>query len=432
MDRSLAIFLFLLVGVSAIPVRAQQSVDTACEAGASVDACWDRMVEQTLAANAAGEREDAVAYADAAYAVAQANFAEDDERIAVSLANMGLVRDGEQAVAYYRAAIELMERVSSDTTLAIAHRNLAIALFDMARLAEAEGAFAASAGHSLAAEDYPHAVRAMIDVATVCRVDGRHAEAEKALDRALELAEAHLGERSQAYASVLWNYGRNYNAQARYEEAKIYLDRALALATDIEGPDSPMVAQIRQSLLTVLNALGDKRAAEQLAEIARLRAALPIDRPQALQTQFDVAARRFLDGDATAIEDIIAIAGEFASLPRSPPAIELSIARYTAIFLHLAGRHEEETTYRNKALIAARQLPRSNPDRMSIQAEIALGHFDEGNYAASVGLLRVATAELLDRFASEPSSPALDRERRRKGSYFEYFVRSAWFAASSP
>lgn len=123
--------------------------------------------------------------------------------------------------------------------------NLALALEQMGRLAEAEAAFAA------AANALPHNVRILVGWAIVALKRGEGIEAVARLDKARE----HLGGKTPG---ALWYWARTLAAVTAGQEAP-------ALAYAQEGAAAyPRSAALRNNLAVLLERAGQAEAAEQL------------------------------------------------------------------------------------------------------------------------------------------------------------------------
>ena len=97
---------------------------------------------------------------------------------------------------------------------------------------------------------------------------GRYAEAEPLLERALAIREQGLGLDHPDPATILNNLAMAYQGQGRYAEAEPLLKRALAIQEQALGPDDPEVGTILNNLAIVYASEGRYAEAEQLYQRA--------------------------------------------------------------------------------------------------------------------------------------------------------------------
>ena len=97
---------------------------------------------------------------------------------------------------------------------------------------------------------------------------GHYAEAVKQTKAALSAAEA-FGPNDPRLAGTLHNLGGLYRAQGRYAEAEPLLKRALAIVEKALGPDHPNVAKSLENYAAVLRKTGRTTEAVKLEARAK-------------------------------------------------------------------------------------------------------------------------------------------------------------------
>ena len=102
------------------------------------------------------------------------------------------------------------------------------------------------------------------DLAVVYQFQGKYAESEPLLRRALAIHEKAGGSEHPLVASTLHNLGMLYRAQRRYAEAKPVLQRALGIRGTVLGSEHPSVAETLSGLAWTHREEGNLVAAESL------------------------------------------------------------------------------------------------------------------------------------------------------------------------
>ena len=98
---------------------------------------------------------------------------------------------------------------------------------------------------------------------------GKFDEAQKALERALEIRRQILGVRHPDVAVSLNNLAELYRVQGRVNDAQPLFEHALAIREETLGKDHPDVAQSLNNLALIYEQLGKTKLAETLYQRAR-------------------------------------------------------------------------------------------------------------------------------------------------------------------
>jgi len=203
------------------------------------------------------------------------------------------------------------------------------------------------------------------------------------------IAEAELGPTGQdteAHASLLNNLGNIHAGKADYPVARDHLERAIAIATALHGPDHLLVAKYRGNLVPVLTQLGGSEDAITMGtEVLRIyREQLGPDHPYVGIAHNNLCSSVFASGDAdTAVDCFAEVLGEHErALGKEHPQVALTLNNLGAM-LHVQGRDEEAYGY----LVRARKgfdvaLPADHPHVAGLEVNLgacalALGRHDE-------------------------------------------------------
>ncbi len=142
------------------------------------------------------------------------NFGPDDQRLATSLNNLGLLYQTQgkyaQAEPLYKRSLAIWEK-----GLGSEHPQVAIGLNNLAALYQAQG---------------------------------RYAQAEPFFQRSLAILEKVLGPAHPHVAQGLNNLAALYVDQGKYAQAEPFFQRSLAIREKVLGPEHPHVAQSLNNL----------------------------------------------------------------------------------------------------------------------------------------------------------------------------------------
>ena len=200
---------------------------------------------------------------------------------------------------------------------------------------------------------------------------GKYAEAEKQLLTALKEAE-EFGEQDRRVAQSLGGLGVVYRAQGRYAEAEPLLWKALAIAKKTFPPEHPEVAGSLDNLAALYNAQGKYAEAEPL-----LRRVLAIDEKEAEKFGEDLRLAMSLNAlgivyhaqgkDAEAeplLRRALAVA-EKERVPENPQVVEVvagSLDNLAALYSAQGKYGESEALYRRTLVILEKALGLEYPN----------------------------------------------------------------------
>ena len=114
--------------------------------------------------------------------------------------------------------------------------------------------------------DHPDVAAALNNLAWLCELQGKYAEAELLYQRTLAIREKVLGPDRPEVAESLNNLALLYKEQGRYAEAERLYQRALSIDDKALGPDHPDVAAVLISLALLYVDQGRYAEAESLYE----------------------------------------------------------------------------------------------------------------------------------------------------------------------
>ena len=97
-----------------------------------------------------------------------------------------------------------------------------------------------------------------------CLAQGRHAQAEPLLKRALAIQEKDFGSNHPVTALNLSPLANLYASQGHYAQAESFYKRALATQESALGPNHPKVATILENMARLYRKTGREEAAERL------------------------------------------------------------------------------------------------------------------------------------------------------------------------
>ena len=154
------------------------------------------------------------------------------------------------------------------------HMAAGVAAYQQGRHTEAEKRLEAALE---VAEEFgegdPRLTTSLNNLAVVYRAQGKYAEAEPLHKRALAIREKALGHQHPAVAVSLNNLGLLYYVDGRYAEAEPLYERALAILEKALGAEHPHVAQSLENYAALLRKTGrDAEAARMEARAEAIRA----------------------------------------------------------------------------------------------------------------------------------------------------------------
>ncbi len=206
---------------------------------------------------------------------------------------------------------------------------------------------------------------------------------EQLIDAQRQLEEV-LGPEHPDVIDALANVGNALARFDRYDEARVVLERALALREAMFGPDALENAR----LLSVLGDL-DRIQGDHVTALERMRAAralreraLPPDHPERAEETFDMVDLMLETGDLEGAASLLEReADRFASAFAPDHYISLELARTRGVIAHERGRDEEAAALLGRAVRGAIASGRDGEQTLqwmaeAAEAEAALGRFD--------------------------------------------------------
>ncbi len=112
----------------------------------------------------------------------------------------------------------------------------------------------------------PRLSKTLNNLAHVYRLQGKNAEAEPLLKRALSIREKVLGPEHARVATTLSNLASLYQAQGKHAEAEPIFKRVLTIRVKVLGPKHPKVALSLDNLALFYHAQGKYTKAEPLCK----------------------------------------------------------------------------------------------------------------------------------------------------------------------
>ena len=202
--------------------------------------------------------------------------------------------------------------------------------------------------------DNPQVSIILNDLALLYQHQGRYADAEPLLQRALAIDEKAFGPNHREVAASLHNLAELYRTQGRYADAEPLYTRALAIDEKVLGPDHPDVATVLNNLASLYIDQARYADAEPL-----VKQALAISEKAFGPDHYDVAAT------------LISLAGLY----------------------HKQGRYAEAEPLYKRALAIGEKAPGpDHPDVASALSNLALLYDDQGRYAEAEPLYKRALA----------------------------------------
>jgi len=185
-----------------------------------------------------GEFDKATQLFEASLETTRKIFGESHIRVAVVLHNYGfhlMNRNPEQAEAYLREAVQVLEDRGNDAAVARALDVLAAAQLDLEDYPQAEASFMRSLElrRGSLPDDHPDIAQSLNNLGSLYMRSHRYDQAVTMLEQALERYRRIHGEHSPQVVIVTYNLGSTLSDAGRLREAETYLRSAVDLATGI-------------------------------------------------------------------------------------------------------------------------------------------------------------------------------------------------------
>jgi tetratricopeptide (TPR) repeat protein len=275
----------------------------------------------------------------------------------------------------------------------IRHSGYAVALIHLGVVYKQQGKYAEAEGllrRALAITEtalgasHPETAKAMVHLALALDYQGKYAEAVDLLKRASSIQEHALGPRHPDLSYTVSNLGIEYWRMGRYSEAEPLLKRDLAMTEKARGADSPAVASSLINLAVLYDQLG--RFAETEAFYKRAltiyeNAAGP-DHPAVLRILHDLANLYRTLGrysDAKMLLKRVLSARE-KKLGADHPDVARTLSNLALVSLFEQHYSEAEQLYERALTIDEKALGPRHPDVADVLDSLALVHRNQGRY----------------------------------------------------
>ena len=178
-----------------------------------------------------------------------------------------------RAEVYYERSLRITESLKQDQRLAMTLVLLAAVYVLDGRYAQAEELLrrAVTSLQLAAGHDSPEAGIAMARLGSAIAAQQRYAEAAQLQLSGLDILERALGKDHVAVAKTLDDLAETYRSAARFHDAEPLYRRALEIVKTKLGPEHPDLTTCMLHYALLLKATGRKREAKQLLEEAERR-----------------------------------------------------------------------------------------------------------------------------------------------------------------
>ncbi len=226
--------------------------------------------------------------------------------------------------------------------------------------------------------------------------EGKYEEARDYLERALAIREKALGPEHPQVAGSLNNLGNVASSQGKYEEARDYYERALAIREKALGPEHPQVALPLSNLGNVAGAQGKYEEARGYYEraLAIKENALGPEHPDVAMSLNNLGALAYSEGKYEEARGYHqrALAIKENALGPEHPEVAASLNNLGAVAFS-EGKYEEARGYNERALaIFEKILGPEHVDVARALDNLGAVAFSEGKYEEARGYYERALA----------------------------------------
>ncbi|MCH7929915.1 MAG: CHAT domain-containing protein [Proteobacteria bacterium] len=331
---------------------------------------------------------------------AQASGREDGDRATRRMAALSPNLRGDEVVRRPAPAIVLSQNKLRRTQMEEAKQlgKRAKKFIKDGRYAEAESLIKralATKERWLGAEHFAVA-ESLNDLAGLYRIQGRYAVAEPLLKRSLAIKESKFGTEHRRVAKTLDTLAQLYRAQGRYAEAEPLVKRALAIWERTRGQDHPTVATSLGSLALLYRAQGRNAEAIPLIEraLAIFEEAKGADNPQVAKALNNLAAAYRIQNRAAEAEPLLKRALAIWEKAKGPDHMWVGKTLNNIANLYKAqGRAAEAEPLVERSLgIFERAFGPNHPEVARTLSTLAGLYRDQGRYAEAEPHLERALA----------------------------------------
>jgi len=253
-------------------------------------------------------------------------------------------------------------------------------------------------------EEYLELLASLKNLAVLCQIQGRYAEAEFLFQQELELYKRLLGNENSYVATSLNNLAGLYDSQGRYSEAEPLYKKALELRQRLLGEEHPDVATSFNNLALLYYSQGRYSEAEPLYKKAlELRQRLLGEGHPDVATSFNnLAFLHYSQGRYSEAEPLYKKALELRQrlLGEEHPDVATSFNNLAGLYDSQGRYSEAEPLYKKALELRQRLLGEEHPDVASSFNNLAFLHYSQGRYSEAEPLYKKAL-ELRQRLLEE-------------------------------
>ncbi len=225
---------------------------------------------------------------------------------------------------------------------------------------------------------------------------GLHPEAEKQLERALDLRRRVLGPDHPETLRSMINLAAVYDLEAKYAQAETLDSQSLEIQRRVLGPEHPATLKSMSNLGFVYYDEGKYSQAEALdsQSLAIQRRTLGPENPDTLKSMYDLAVVYERQGKYTQAEDLSRETLEIRRRVLGPehPAT-LASMRYLAVIYEEEGKYAlAEALDKQNLEIKARVLGPEHRNTLNSMNNLAIVYWYEGRYAESEAMFSQVVA----------------------------------------
>jgi tetratricopeptide (TPR) repeat protein/CHAT domain-containing protein len=320
-----------------------------------------------------------------------------------------------EAEGLYSRALAIREKALGPDHLVVATtlNNLAFVDWQQHRYADAEPLYkrALAIRERALGADHPDVASTLNSLGNLYNAQGRYRDAEEPYKRALAIREKALGENHNDVAWSLHNLANAYHSQSKYAEAELLYKRALAIRERALGANHPDVASTLNNLGNLYNSQGRYRDSEEMQ-----KRALAI-REKALGENHNLVAwslqnlgnayysqARYADAEPL-YERALAIFEK--GLDRDHPDVATTLSRLGNLYNSQARYNAAEEFHARALAIREKTLGENHPDVAWSLQNLANAHYSQARYAEAEPLYKRSLAILEKRFGAENPDVAL-------------------------
>ncbi|MCP4345303.1 MAG: tetratricopeptide repeat protein [Desulfobacterales bacterium] len=229
-----------------------------------------------------------------------------------------------------------------------------------------------------------------------CRDAGLYAEAEKTLERSLEIREKHLGKEHPSVAAILNNLSWLYYSQGKYEEAEPLYKRALAISEKVLRPEHPDVATTLSNLAEMYRAQSKYEEAEPLYRraLAISEKVLGLEHPNVAVTLNNLAALYYSQDRYEEAKPLYkrALATREKILGPEHPDVAVTLDNLAELY-RAQGKYEEaEPLFKRALAISEKVLGLEHPNVAVTLNNLAGLYYSQSKYEEAEPLYKRALA----------------------------------------